>query len=201
MSIDGKNTQPETNPLSSGNEGKQNSKEALPDDGHDLWEWKSKYADTEEEKWSDTYSSKAWKHIKWEFSYLCVLFVVDLVLLGLWYFGYLSLFCTSFSCILVDLEIFRRLSCCVLMGFMGGIIYDTKILYKAVAHGSWHMDRVIWRIATPWVSVAITIVVICLMKNEVLHKSGYTAAVIGFFAGYYSESAITKLYDIAKIIF
>lgn len=179
----------------------QPDNEALPNDGHERWEWRTKYVDHENEQHSNERSSEAWKHIKREFGYLSILLLLDFILLGLWYFGVLTSFCAKYALIEINPENFRRLSCCVLMGFMGGIVYDMKILYKAVAHGSWHMDRVIWRIATPWVSVAITIVVICLMKNEVLYKSGYTAAGIGFFAGYYSESAITKLYDIAKIIF
>lgn len=102
----------------------------------------------------------------------------------------------------INFDIFHRGMYCVIMGFLGGTIYDIKILYKSVASGKWHKDRRIWRIATPWVSMALTIVVASMMAAKVFLSAGvFMAIVIGFFAGYFSESAIGKLYAVAQVLF
>lgn len=165
----------------------------LPDDDHKLWEWKTKYQDG------------AWKYIRRESIYLGLLFVLALAVLVLHMSGVL------YSCHLamvidptqpIDFDIFCRGAYCIIMGFLGGTIYDIKILYKSVASGKWHKDRLLWRIATPWVSMALTIVVAGVMAEEVFSSaSGFMSITIGFFAGYFSESAIGKLYSVAQVLF
>lgn len=165
----------------------------LPDDNHTPWEWKTKYIDG------------AWPHIWGELIYLGVLFLVAFIALilhmtGVLYIWHINTVVDPASAISFD--VFHRAAYCIIMGFLGGIIYDIKILYKSVAGGMWHKDRLIWRIATPWVSMALTIVVSSMMAEKIFSSSSvFLAVVIGFFAGYFSESAIGKLYLIAQVIF
>jgi hypothetical protein len=159
----------------------------LPDDGHELWDWKTKY------------DSEAWKEITGESWYLGGLLALGLVLLILNYLGVLYNginIVQSKPELLVTKELY-----CTIFGFLGGTVYGIKILYKAVARGKWHIDRRLWRVFTPWVSLVLSIVIASIMSDTVLSINNYGAAFIGFFAGYFSEGAIGKLYAIAKIIF
>lgn len=165
----------------------------LPDDDHELWNWETKYA------------KEAWKHIWRELIYLGILFVIALVALvlhmtGVLYFVHITMVVAPAEAIAFN--IFHRSGYCIIMGFLGGTIYDIKILYKSVARGKWHKDRLIWRIATPWVSLVLTIVVAGMMAEEIFSSASvFMSIVIGFFAGYFSESAIGKLYSIAQVLF
>lgn len=165
----------------------------LPDDGHESWEWKTKY------------SEDAWKLIWRELIYLGILFLLALIVLVLHMTGVLYSWHSAKviePTVAIDLDIFCRGAYCIIMGFLGGTIYDIKILYKSVARGKWHQDRLIWRIATPWVSMALTIVVASMMAEEIFSSASvFVSIVIGFFAGYFSESAIGKLYSIAQVLF
>ncbi len=165
----------------------------LPDDDHEPWMWETKYTEG------------AWKYIWRESIYLGSLFCLALVALGLHMTGVLYM-CHTATVIApteaIDFNIFYRCVYCIIMGFLGGTIYDIKILYKSVARGKWHRDRLIWRIATPWVSMALTIVVASMMAEEIFSSASvFMSIVIGFFAGYFSESAIGKLYSVAQVLF
>lgn len=163
----------------------------LPDDGHKQWEWKTKYDDY------------AWKYIKAETIYMVVLLVVGIVLVVLNFLGVLHSWYSKIVSqnIILDQGIFMKETYCAFFGFLGGVVYGIKILYKAVARGKWHRDRVLWRIFTPWVSLVLSIVVASMMAGSIFSKNTYISIAIGFFAGYFSESAIGKLYAIAKIMF
>lgn len=167
-----------------------NGEKPLPHDDHDLWEWKSKYDEA------------AWKGIRKEAIYLGILFFLSMAVLFLVIMGHLYTWYTDLSRVTpVSLSIFQHAALCVCMGFLGGLIYDIKIFYKALAQGRWHEDRRLWRIATPWVSMALTIVVASMMAEDVFSTNAFLPVVIGFFAGYFSESAIGKLYAIAQLLF
>ena len=161
----------------------------LPDDGHKEWDWPSKY------------KNGAWVHIIIQFSYLCLLLLLAFVFLYLAFSGRLYLWYKKMSVNVVPEDVFRRGAYCIISGFLGGVVFGIKILYKAVASGRWHLDRVLWRIATPWVSLALSIVISSIMAEDVFSKSSFVAVSIGFFAGYFSESAIGKLYEIANLLF
>lgn len=173
--------------------GQTGGSDHLPNDGHALWEWNTKY------------SGDAWKYIWKEAVYLGVLFILALIALvlhmsGILYSWHVQTVVTP--CSAINFDIFHRGAYCVIMGFLGGTTYDIKILYKSVASGKWHRDRFVWRIATPWVSMALTIVVVGMMAVKVFASASvFMAIVIGFFAGYFSESAIGKLYAVAQVLF
>lgn len=172
---------------------KANGEPGLPSDDHALWEWTSKY------------SKGAWKNIWGETIYLLILLALSLLALALHMSG--KLYCWHIQTLVlpdnaIDSFVFHRGAYCIIMGFLGGTTYDIKILYKSVAGGHWHVDRRIWRIATPWVSMALTIVVASMMTAKVFSSASvFMAIVIGFFAGYFSESAIGKLYAVAQVLF
>ena len=159
----------------------------LPNDNRERWDWKTKYDDD------------AWKIIYKEAIYLGILLFVGFVLLIINYiripFAAVSFFQNKPESV-VTKEFY-----CAIFGFIGGTIYGIKILYKAVAHGRWHADRKLWRIFTPWVSLVLSIVIASIMSDTILSINNYGAVLIGFFAGYFSESAIGKLYALANIIF
>lgn len=160
----------------------------LPDDGHGQWDWKTKYEED------------AWKKINREAIYLGILLVLGVLMLILNYLGVLYDGYTLVDMRLSALDFLKEMYC-VIFGFLGGTVYGIKILYKAVAQGKWHRDRLLWRIFTPWVSLILSIVVASTMTAAVFSENNYSAIVIGFFAGYFSESAIGKLFEIARIMF
>ena len=50
--------------------------------------------------------------------------------------------------------------------------------------------------------MALTIVVAGMMAEEIFASTSvFMSIVIGFFAGYFSESAIGKLYSVAQVLF
>lgn len=161
----------------------------LPDDDHKSWEWKTKY------------NGDAMKYIRREAIYLGVLLFVSLFCLCLLYTGHIY----SWYC-LIRVELgrppanFYQEMYCLFSGALGGVVYGIKILYKAVASGKWHMDRALWRIFSPWMSIALTVVIGSFMSVRML-SNNFSAVCLGFFIGYFSESAIGKLYSIAAVLF
>lgn len=162
---------------------------SLPDDGHGIWDWRTKYECT------------AWWFIGVEALYLTILFFVSLFILFRLYTGNLYEWYHSVAQAAKSELIFQKEMYCALFGFLGGTVYCIKILYKALAHGQWHIDRVLWRFFTPWVSLVLSIVIASFMSSKVFGENYYSAILIGFFAGYFSESAIGKLYEIAHLLF
>ena len=163
---------------------------SLPNDNHDPWEWRTKYT-----------PPTSWIQISIEAFYLAVLLVLALIALYHLYTGNLYTIYCSIARIQRDEVAFSKELYCILFGFFGGTVYAIKILYKALASGMWHQDRVLWRIFSPWVSLVLSIVIASIMADRVFGNNYYSAVIVGFFAGYFSESAIGKLYEIAHILF
>jgi hypothetical protein len=93
-------------------------------------------------------------------------------------------------------------------GLLGGTLYDAKWLYHSVARQLWHLDRRIWRIFTPHISGGLAFVVVSLIASGLLkvfdnHAVDSNTMVIGmgFLVGYFSDSAIAKLAEIAETLF
>ncbi len=93
-------------------------------------------------------------------------------------------------------------------GMLGGTLYAAKWLYHSVARQLWHLDRRIWRLFTPHISGGLAFVVISLIASGLLkvfdkHAVDSNAAVIGigFLVGYFSDSAIAKLAELAETLF
>ena len=93
-------------------------------------------------------------------------------------------------------------------GCLGGTLFSTKWLYHSVARNVWNQDRLLWRVFTPHISGALAFSFILLISSGIINLFSPTAmnkhdAVFGlsFLIGYFSDSAIAKLTEIANTMF
>jgi len=93
-------------------------------------------------------------------------------------------------------------------GLLGGSIYGMKYFYRVIARRYWTQDRRYWRILSPFISMAIAFVIGCMIYAGILNSgkpdSGFKnswGVAFGFFAGYFADEAVGKMYDIATMIF
>jgi hypothetical protein len=165
-----------------------------PTDNRQVGDWRSKYTDSE-----------ARRGIRVEAIYLgLLLLLVPFAMLLLW-LGYpknwLQLGDERYAILL-------RYGFAWLAGVLGGTLYDAKWLYHTVARQLWHLDRRIWRLFTPHISGALAFMVVALMASGLLKifdsravESNAMVVSVGFLAGYFSDSAIAKLAEIAETLF
>lgn len=168
--------------------------QADPTDNRDLGDWRTKYSDPE-----------ARRGIRVEAIYLAVLLLlVPVSMLVLW-LGYPKnwLHLTDGK-----YDILLRYGLAWLAGVLGGTLYDAKWLYHTVARQLWHLDRRIWRLFTPHISGGLAFVVISLVASGLLKifdshavESNAMVVGVGFLVGYFSDSAIAKLAEIAETLF
>jgi hypothetical protein len=168
--------------------------QADPTDNRELGDWRTKYSDPE-----------ARRGIRAEAIYLAVLLLlVPVSMLVLW-LGYpknwLHLTDGKYDTLL-------RYGLAWLAGVLGGTLYDAKWLYHTVARQLWHLDRRIWRLFTPHISGGLAFVVISLVASGLLKifdshavESNAMVVGVGFLVGYFSDSAIAKLAEIAETLF
>jgi hypothetical protein len=162
-------------------------------DGREPLDWKSKYP------------LEALKSIRLEAGYLFgLLFLVPLLMLLFW-LDYpkrlLSLTDDKYEPIL-------RYSIAWLAGVLGGTLFDIKWLYHSVAHKTWHLDRRLWRFFTPHLSGGLAFAMITLVSSgmvrvfdrQAMHSRALVVGV-AFLVGYFSDSAIAKLSEIAQTLF
>jgi hypothetical protein len=155
--------------------------------------------------WETRYSDKiAQQAIKWERKYLIILFFSVLaisIFLGLSFkrcLGFLNINC--------ELTEFKIYCFAFLGGMLGGIVFSMKWLYHSVAKNTWNIDRRLWRILTPLLSSVVALIIVMLLNSDILksnnsHFSIYKSFAVGFLAGYFSDSAIGKLTEIAQVLF
>jgi hypothetical protein len=168
--------------------------QADPTDGHKPYEWKSKYDDPE-----------ALKQIRYEAIYLgLLLFGLPTLMVALW-LDYPRAF------VQLPEEKYRplvRYAFAWLSGTLGGVLFDLKWLYHTVARGLWHLDRRLWRVFTPHISGGLSFFVLALVGSGALRifdksASNSFALIVGlgFLVGYFSDSAIAKLTEVAETLF
>jgi len=159
-------------------------------DGRTAFEWDSKYDD------------KARKRMAKEAIYIAAVFILSFVLLFLNYRGVLSRWLSRDEETLLTIEYIAYFS---IAGLLGGNVFGIKFFYRAVARGSWHMDRIYWRIFSPFVSMAVALIVGVMISTGILAVHNDTtnlwAIAFGFFAGYFADEAVGKMYDIATLLF
>jgi hypothetical protein len=93
-------------------------------------------------------------------------------------------------------------------GTLGGTLFAIKWLYHVVARGYWNLDRRLWRIFSPLLSGGLAFGVFALIASGVLkifdqqatHSHAVTVG-LSFLVGYFSDSAIAKLTEIADTLF
>ncbi len=93
-------------------------------------------------------------------------------------------------------------------GLLGGTSFSLKWLYHSVAKGSWHRDRLLWRLATPFLSASLAFVVVALVRSELLpilnaNSLEIPAAIVafGYLSGYFSDHAVAALLRLAQRVF
>ncbi|MDB2705012.1 hypothetical protein N9Y67_00570 [Pseudomonadota bacterium] len=155
--------------------------------------------------WTSVYCCKAWTFIAIE-----SLYIVSLLIFSIWLcYEVWSLQLLSLMTIPTErVSSFGPLLYSFAGGLIGGILFTMKWLYHSVARKKWHLDRLLWRLFTPWISGIFAFVMYTLMKSglfsvfdEAALGSGATAFSIGFLVGYFSDSAMSKFREIANTLF
>jgi hypothetical protein len=168
--------------------------QADPTDDRDFLDWKSKYSDP-----------AARQGIRFEAIYLATLLVlvpVAMVLLRLEYpKHWLRLSDESYKPIV-------HFGMAWLGGVLGGTLFDLKWLYHSVARQLWHLDRRLWRLFTPHISGGLAFAMVVLISSGLVRifdsramNSLSSVVGISFLVGYFSDSAIAKLTEVAETLF
>lgn len=163
-----------------------NKKDELPNDGREKGSYESRYKNKE-----------CQKKIKRDALYISILLALSLILIFL---NFLNFFENILGLSGDKSIIFHKVVYCVTSGLLGGSTFGMKYFYRVVARGFWNEDRVYWRIFSPWIAVALSIVMAAIMIKDVSSSSAL-AITIGFLTGYFSDEAVSKMYDVACILF
>ena len=159
-------------------------------DGREPYDWKSKYP------------PEALKRIFLEGCYLLALFFLSVTMIvGTWK-GWFTSGCQASESqrAISESYLFYASS-----GMLGGITFGMKYFYRVVARGYWHIDRLPWRIMSPFIATAVAFIVGLMVEASLISSpaSMTPAAVIsiGFLAGYFADEAVGKMYEIAQVLF
>jgi hypothetical protein len=164
-------------------------------DGREEGDWESRYPEREA-RWT----------IRGEAAYLSIhlLVLVPISLSALFLHDHVS-------CIGLEparYSVFKLYAAAWLMGTLGGTLFATKWLYHSVAKWTWNKDRIWWRLLTPHLSggLAFSFYVVLssgLVKiiDESTVSKPIVAMAVSFLVGYFSDSAIAKLTEIAETVF
>jgi len=150
------------------------------------------------------YPSRALRKMGLEAAYLCVVFAIPLVATLFVYLGDLQSLLELTDPKAAEFKDYAYLAA---GGLFGGTMFDMKWLYHSRARGEWNEDRVYWRLFVPWLSCGLAFVTGALIKGGFLSifeggaLTGGNAWGIGFLVGYFSDSAIAKLREVADTIF
>jgi hypothetical protein len=168
--------------------------QADPTDNRALLDWQSKYNE-----------SDARKEIRIEAVYLAILlFGMPVLMCVLWLEApknWLHLSDAKYGPIL-------KYGLAWGAGTLGGTLFAIKWLYHTVARQLWHMDRRLWRLFTPHISGGLAFGVTALIASGVIRIFDKNATnshplLVGFafLVGYFSDSAIAKLSEVADTLF
>ena len=161
-------------------------KEQIATDGRRYGDYESRYLN---------------KGVKWriraEATYITMLLVIAL---GGLFFNFLGEFEQYFQLTGERAIIFHKALYCVLAGLLGGATFGMKYFDRVVARGLWNKDRVFWRLFSPLIAVSLSVVMSAIMIKDVSSSSSM-AITIGYLTGYFSDEAVSKMYDVACVLF
>ncbi len=163
-----------------------NKNDELPNDNREKGEYESRYKNKE-----------CQKKIKRDALYISALLIGSIVCILL---NFLNVFENILNLSGDKAVIFHKAMYCVISGLLGGSTFGMKYFYRVVARGLWNEDRVYWRIFSPWIAVSLSIVMAAIMIKDVTASSAL-AITIGFLTGYFSDEAVSKMYDVACVLF
>ncbi len=171
----------------------QEDSEQLNTDGRKPGDWRSRYP------------KEACNEIRKESIYVGVVFVFCLIGIFLTWRGSLASWASS-GCVNCNSTTFNQFSYLFFSGLLGGSLFGIKYLYKVVGRGRWHLDRRIWRIFSPWIAGGLALAIGALMDAGIFgmastEAKGSSYISVGFIAGYFADSALAKMQEIANTIF
>jgi hypothetical protein len=159
-----------------------------PTDGREKGDWKTKYP------------PEAHIRIRTEAIYLALIFVFCPILSFLIF--------TDFTDYWRIDPVIKKYAYGWLGGTFGGVIFGIKWLYHSVAKNVWNIDRRLWRIFTPHLSGGFAFAFIVLISSGIFNifspeavERPSTVFGLGFLVGYFSDSAVGKLTEVANTIF
>lgn len=170
---------------------------ADPTDGKKQWECKSRYP----------FLIRI--QIFTEAAYLAFILFAGFYLLVWLYSGTIPLYSTHLQFGELNDQI-KKLATFPVAGLIGGAMYGLKYLYRVAARGWWHEDRRIWRIFSPLLSASLATMVGILIDGGLLglsysqggtNNQHSTLLGVAFVTGYFADSALAKLQDVANVIF
>lgn len=156
-------------------------------------------------EWPTRYPWRAWVGIVVDTVWTVLLGIASmLALFCIWHgnaFAFLSSGCPHCSA-----AHFNRFAYLIVGGVIGGLLFGVKYLYKVVAHGYWHTDRRIWRLLSPFLAGGLALAVGALIDSGIaiftIKNTSNTAFFsVGFITGYFADSAVAKLQDVARGVF
>ncbi|HJA82090.1 MAG TPA: hypothetical protein H9776_10230 [Candidatus Mediterraneibacter intestinipullorum] len=163
-----------------------NNEENLSNDGRIKGEYKTRYED-----------KRCRIKIIRDAIYITFLMILALVCVFLNFLGVFE----DFLGVQGDQKIvFHKVIYCVSSGLLGGSTFGMKYFYRVVARGLWNEDRVYWRFFSPFIAVSLSLVMAAIMVKAVLSSSSMAIS-IGFLTGYFSDEAVSKMYDVACVLF
>lgn len=152
--------------------------------------------------WQTGYNDRqARRKIHAEAFYLVSLLVVTSIISGVLHFARPSVLDPRLFTIARD-YIYSGLG-----GAFGGALFAMKWLYHSVAKGIWHEDRQLWRVFAPVLSAGLAFAFALLARSGLINVfdpesiHGSAAWGIGFLIGYFSDTAIGKLTEVAETLF
>lgn len=152
--------------------------------------------------WMSRWPRRAWIHIVIESIYVFSLLTFSCVSLLLVWLGWpaAQLSLTGERAASLDRYLYYTLG-----GLLGGTLFDIKWLYRGVARGLWHVDRVIWRVLSPLLSAGFALAASFAIEAGYIgqHLQGKNAAHVatGVLIGYFSDHAVAKMSDLADAAF
>jgi len=155
--------------------------------------------------WVSRYPKEAKWSIRLDATYVAAVLVLTFSLTFLTWRGDTFQFLAG-ECITCSEADFRKFSYWILGGLLGGTLYGLKWLYNVVARGYWNIDRRLWRLFSPWLSAGLALAVGALADSGVFGlttkaTAGSAFFSLGFVAGYFADSALRKMKEIADTVF